>query len=91
MFSETDYIVERHSPLTGSTDFFLVLFICKLSILLPLKDKNLMSLTGKVLMTCDLARRYGLQDIDGKFRAALCMEGFFGTILDLNQLLRTVL
>ncbi|KAM6989848.1 dehydrogenase/reductase SDR family member 1 [Tautogolabrus adspersus] len=30
------------------------------------KDKNLMSLTGKVLMTCDLARRYGLQDIDGR-------------------------
>ncbi|KAJ8011764.1 hypothetical protein DPEC_G00061650 [Dallia pectoralis] len=30
------------------------------------KDKNLMSLTGKVLMTCDLARRYGLRDIDGR-------------------------
>ncbi|XP_075876734.1 dehydrogenase/reductase SDR family member 1 [Nelusetta ayraudi] len=30
------------------------------------KDKNLISLTGKVLMTCDLARRYGLQDIDGR-------------------------
>ncbi|KAM9349203.1 dehydrogenase/reductase SDR family member 1 [Symphorus nematophorus] len=30
------------------------------------KDKNLMSLTGKVLMTCDLARRYGLEDIDGR-------------------------
>lgn len=30
------------------------------------KDKNLMSLTGKVLMTCDLARRYGLKDIDGR-------------------------
>ncbi|XP_056149289.1 dehydrogenase/reductase SDR family member 1 isoform X2 [Lampris incognitus] len=30
------------------------------------KDKNLMSLTGKVLMTCDLARRYGIQDIDGR-------------------------
>ncbi|KAF7659819.1 hypothetical protein LDENG_00292650 [Lucifuga dentata] len=30
------------------------------------KDKNLMSLTGKVLMTCDLARRYGIQDIDGQ-------------------------
>ncbi|XP_028328985.1 dehydrogenase/reductase SDR family member 1 [Gouania willdenowi] len=29
-------------------------------------DQNLMSLTGKVLMTCDLARRYGLQDIDGR-------------------------
>ncbi|XP_070830952.1 dehydrogenase/reductase SDR family member 1-like [Chaetodon trifascialis] len=29
-------------------------------------DKNLMSLTGKVLMTCDLARRYGIQDIDGR-------------------------
>lgn len=29
-------------------------------------DKNLMSLTGKILMTCDLARRYGLQDIDGR-------------------------
>lgn len=26
-----------------------------------------MGLTGKVLMTCDLARRYGLKDIDGKF------------------------
>ncbi|XP_032421431.1 dehydrogenase/reductase SDR family member 1 [Xiphophorus hellerii] len=29
-------------------------------------DKNLMSLTGKVLMTCDLARRYGIKDIDGR-------------------------
>ncbi|KAM3604759.1 uncharacterized protein V6R79_015863 [Siganus canaliculatus] len=29
-------------------------------------DKNLMSLTGKVLMTCDLARRYGIQDTDGR-------------------------
>ncbi|KAL7879646.1 hypothetical protein SRHO_G00019000 [Serrasalmus rhombeus] len=29
------------------------------------KDKNLMSLTGKVLLTCDLARRYGLKDVDG--------------------------
>lgn len=25
-----------------------------------------MSLTGKVLMTCDLARRYGIKDVDGK-------------------------
>ncbi|XP_036453314.1 dehydrogenase/reductase SDR family member 1-like [Colossoma macropomum] len=30
------------------------------------KDKNLMSMTGKVLLTCDLARRYGLQDVDGR-------------------------
>ncbi|XP_030629889.1 dehydrogenase/reductase SDR family member 1 [Chanos chanos] len=30
------------------------------------KDRNLMSLTGKVLMTCDLARRYGLKDVDGR-------------------------
>ncbi|XP_074545019.1 dehydrogenase/reductase SDR family member 1 [Halichoeres trimaculatus] len=30
------------------------------------QDKNLMELTGKVLMTCDLARRYGLKDIDGR-------------------------
>ncbi|XP_048867702.1 dehydrogenase/reductase SDR family member 1 [Brienomyrus brachyistius] len=30
------------------------------------KDKSLMSLTGKVLMTCDLARRYGLRDVDGR-------------------------
>ncbi|XP_029971675.1 dehydrogenase/reductase SDR family member 1-like [Salarias fasciatus] len=30
------------------------------------KDKNLMSMTGKVLMTCDLARRYGIQDVDGR-------------------------
>lgn len=30
------------------------------------KDENLMSLTGKVLMTCDLARRYGIQDVDGR-------------------------
>ncbi|XP_020791687.1 dehydrogenase/reductase SDR family member 1 isoform X2 [Boleophthalmus pectinirostris] len=30
------------------------------------KDKNLMSLTGKILMTSDLARRYGIQDIDGR-------------------------
>ncbi|XP_069567432.1 dehydrogenase/reductase SDR family member 1 [Brachyistius frenatus] len=30
------------------------------------KDKNLMSLTGKVLLTCDLARRYGIKDVDGR-------------------------
>ncbi|XP_029381210.1 dehydrogenase/reductase SDR family member 1 [Echeneis naucrates] len=30
------------------------------------KDKSLMSQTGKVLMTCDLARRYGIRDIDGR-------------------------
>ncbi|CAN9503303.1 unnamed protein product [Ophioblennius macclurei] len=30
------------------------------------KDTNLMSLTGKVLMTCDLARRYGIEDVDGR-------------------------
>ncbi|KAK5859626.1 hypothetical protein PBY51_021169 [Eleginops maclovinus] len=30
------------------------------------KDKNLMSLSGKVLLTCDLARRYGFQDVDGR-------------------------
>uniref|UniRef100_A0AAR2J455 Dehydrogenase/reductase (SDR family) member 1 n=1 Tax=Pygocentrus nattereri TaxID=42514 RepID=A0AAR2J455_PYGNA len=29
-------------------------------------DKSLMSLTGKVLFTCDLARRYGFQDVDGR-------------------------
>ncbi|XP_026231261.1 dehydrogenase/reductase SDR family member 1-like [Anabas testudineus] len=33
------------------------------------KDKKLMSLTGKVLLTCDLARRYGIQDIDGRIVA----------------------
>ncbi|KAM3866487.1 dehydrogenase/reductase SDR family member 1-like [Diretmus argenteus] len=30
------------------------------------KDKNLMSMSGRVLMTCDLARRYGIRDIDGR-------------------------
>uniref|UniRef100_A0A8D3ATU2 Dehydrogenase/reductase (SDR family) member 1 n=1 Tax=Scophthalmus maximus TaxID=52904 RepID=A0A8D3ATU2_SCOMX len=30
------------------------------------KDTNLMLLTGKVIMTCDLARRYGIQDVDGR-------------------------
>ncbi|KAL3054747.1 hypothetical protein OYC64_017642 [Pagothenia borchgrevinki] len=30
------------------------------------KDKSLMSLSGKVLLTCDLARRYGFQDVDGR-------------------------
>lgn len=30
------------------------------------KDRNLMSLTGKVLMTADLVRRYNIQDIDGR-------------------------
>lgn len=30
------------------------------------KDKNLMSLTGKILLTCDLARRYGVKDVDGR-------------------------
>ncbi|XP_061600085.1 dehydrogenase/reductase SDR family member 1-like [Cololabis saira] len=33
------------------------------------KDKNLMSLTGKVLMNCDLARRYGIRDVDGRIVA----------------------
>ncbi|CAF97711.1 unnamed protein product [Tetraodon nigroviridis] len=30
------------------------------------KDKNMLSLTGKVLMTCDLARRYAIKDVDGR-------------------------
>ncbi|XP_077415441.1 dehydrogenase/reductase SDR family member 1 [Vanacampus margaritifer] len=30
------------------------------------KDKNLMSLSGKILMTCDLARRYKIQDLEGR-------------------------
>ncbi|XP_034411894.1 dehydrogenase/reductase SDR family member 1-like isoform X2 [Cyclopterus lumpus] len=30
------------------------------------KDKHLMSLTGKILLTCDLAKRYGIKDIDGR-------------------------
>uniref|UniRef100_A0A9J8DGB9 Dehydrogenase/reductase (SDR family) member 1 n=1 Tax=Cyprinus carpio carpio TaxID=630221 RepID=A0A9J8DGB9_CYPCA len=30
------------------------------------KDKSLMSMTGQVLMTCDLAHRYGLKDVDGR-------------------------
>uniref|UniRef100_A0A3Q0RBB4 Dehydrogenase/reductase (SDR family) member 1 n=1 Tax=Amphilophus citrinellus TaxID=61819 RepID=A0A3Q0RBB4_AMPCI len=30
------------------------------------KDKNLMSLSGKILMTADLARRYGIKDVDGR-------------------------
>ncbi|XP_037537465.1 dehydrogenase/reductase SDR family member 1 [Nematolebias whitei] len=30
------------------------------------KDKRLMDLSGKVLMTCDLARRYGFNDVDGR-------------------------
>ncbi|XP_029440525.1 dehydrogenase/reductase SDR family member 1-like [Rhinatrema bivittatum] len=29
-------------------------------------DRNLMKLSGKVLLTCDLARRYGLRDVDGR-------------------------
>lgn len=29
-------------------------------------DPNILSLSGKVLPSCDLARRYGLQDVDGK-------------------------
>ncbi|MGH0179168.1 UNVERIFIED_CONTAM: hypothetical protein FKN15_000585 [Acipenser sinensis] len=29
-------------------------------------DKKLMSLSGKVLLTCDLCRRYNLQDVDGR-------------------------
>lgn len=28
-------------------------------------DKSLMSMSGQVLMTCDLARRYGLKDVGG--------------------------
>ncbi|XP_069044828.1 dehydrogenase/reductase SDR family member 1 isoform X1 [Lepisosteus oculatus] len=30
------------------------------------KDTNLMALTGKVLMTSDLARRYNIRDVDGR-------------------------
>lgn len=30
------------------------------------KDKRLMSLTGKTILTCDLSRRYGIQDVDGR-------------------------
>lgn len=30
------------------------------------QDRNLMSMTGKVLMTADLAHRYGIKDIDGR-------------------------
>ncbi|XP_060031266.1 dehydrogenase/reductase SDR family member 1 [Erinaceus europaeus] len=29
-------------------------------------DPNILSLSGRVLPTCDLARRYGLQDVDGR-------------------------
>ncbi|MGH0175217.1 UNVERIFIED_CONTAM: hypothetical protein FKN15_069392 [Acipenser sinensis] len=29
-------------------------------------DKKLMSLSGKVLLTCDLSRRYNLRDLDGR-------------------------
>lgn len=29
-------------------------------------DPKILSLSGKVLPSCDLARRYGLQDVDGK-------------------------
>ncbi|XP_072219985.1 dehydrogenase/reductase SDR family member 1 [Leuresthes tenuis] len=43
------------------------------------KDKNLMSLTGKVLMTCDLARRYGIKDIDGRDVADYTSLKFFLT------------
>ena len=46
--------------------YFDMVFLC-------LKDKNLMSLTGKIIMTSDLARRYGLKDIDGKLVVAFLM------------------
>lgn len=36
-----------------------------LSVCLP-TDPNILDLSGKVLPSCDIARRYGLQDIDGK-------------------------
>lgn len=29
-------------------------------------DPNILSLSGKVLPSCDLARRYGLRDVDGR-------------------------
>lgn len=29
-------------------------------------DPNILSLSGKVLPSCDLARRYGLKDVDGR-------------------------
>uniref|UniRef100_A0A7N8YHH5 Dehydrogenase/reductase (SDR family) member 1 n=1 Tax=Mastacembelus armatus TaxID=205130 RepID=A0A7N8YHH5_9TELE len=64
----SQFILEKDSPsdlknvfASGETTELSGKCIVKLA-----KDKNLMSLTGKVLMTCDLARRYGIQDIDGR-------------------------
>lgn len=43
------------------------------------EDKSLMSLTGKVLMTCDLARRYGFKDVDG--RVKICILSLYFILL----------
>ncbi|XP_037131936.1 dehydrogenase/reductase SDR family member 1 [Syngnathus acus] len=45
----------------GETTEFSGLCIVNLA-----QDKNLMSLSGKILMTCELARRYGLRDFNGR-------------------------
>ncbi|XP_066579002.1 dehydrogenase/reductase SDR family member 1 [Amia ocellicauda] len=45
---------------TGETPEFSGKCIVELA-----KDKSLISLTGKVLMTCDLSRRYNIRDVDG--------------------------
>ncbi|TKS80281.1 Dehydrogenase/reductase SDR family member 1 [Collichthys lucidus] len=49
------------------------------------KDKNLMSLTGKVLMTCDLARRYGIRDIDAPPRLDLAGQGKHFSVKEQKQ------
>lgn len=49
-----------------------------------LADKNLMSLTGKILMTADLARRYGINDVDGNLAFPLFEFLLKFTILLIN-------
>ncbi|MBN3299771.1 DHRS1 reductase, partial [Amia calva] len=50
----------RDAFCTGETPEFSGKCIVELA-----KDKSLISLTGKVLMTCDLSRRYNIRDVDG--------------------------
>lgn len=65
-------LLEKDTP-TSMDPKFKEMFACGEStelsgkcIVALAKDHNLKSMTGKVLMTCDLARRYGIQDIDGR-------------------------
>ncbi|XP_049888428.1 dehydrogenase/reductase SDR family member 1-like [Epinephelus moara] len=69
----SQFIFEKETPLGADSKFIRDMIanaesaeVSGMCIVNLATDKNLMSLTGKVLLTCDLARRYGIQDVDGR-------------------------